>query len=214
MQFPSYTQSILSIPSAIGLTNLIRIVNFSLPSLYTNSTAKVSADVLYTGTGPQTVSFYLTAPPGITVSNASQYTDALPNMLISKSFYITTNKNTGTVILTLYIDTKGSNLTYSLPLIVLAKQQGGAGAALQTSTVPPESSASLLPQISLGGYTRYFEGAGLIILIVLLIYGAIVIVSRPHRKRERVNRLMGIKNQIRHADGSMQRANVSSDAVG
>ena len=89
-QFPPHMQNILDIPSTLKPTNLLKIVNLSLPTLYVNTTTKISSQILYTGTKAQTVYTYLTGPPGITVYNASQYSNATPNLLITKSFYIMT----------------------------------------------------------------------------------------------------------------------------
>ena len=127
IEFPMHIQNLLTQPSTLKPSNLLRIVNFSLPTLYTNSTANMSADVLYTGTTEQPVYFYLTAPPGITVNNATQSVNATPNLLISKRFGIVTKGTTGTIILTLYVNTQGTNITYSLPLVVLQKQQFNQG---------------------------------------------------------------------------------------
>ncbi len=187
-------QSMLFIPSSPKPSSVVSVVNLSLPTLYTNSTSRITVQALYTGTKPQSIYFYLTVQPGISVSNASQSATATPNLLMSKSFYVTTGGNTGTTILTLYINTQGANITYSLPLLVLQKT-GTTTTATPTTSVPQAPGAPSKP-LSLGPYAQYLETAAAAILIILIICGAIVLIRRPRYKKERANRLAGIKSQI------------------
>jgi hypothetical protein len=180
-QFPSHIQNILTIPSMLKPINLIKIINFSLPTIYTSSTETISADVLYTGTSAQNVYFYLTAPPGTTVYNSTQVVNATPNQLLSRQFTLKTGNSPGTLMFTLYINTQGANMTYSLPIVVLQKP----GIVTQTGNT-----------INTKDLAKYIEIIGAVLLIGLLIYSATVILNRPRYNPERARRLANTKDQI------------------
>ncbi len=169
----------------------IRILNFSLPTFYTNSRGIISVEALYTGTRPDSLDFYVSAPPGVTVVNSTQAINVTPNQLVTKRFILETGGTTGTVILTLYVTSSLANITYSLPVIVLQKgqlsgsQPGGGGGTTSTAGITP---GQLLP---------YLPYAGAAILIGILIYAAILISSRPRYNSKRAKRLMSIKEELR-----------------
>ena len=169
----------------------IRILNFSLPTFYTNSRGSIAVEALYTGTRPDSLDFYVSAPPGVTVLNSTQVINVTPNQLVTKRFTLVTGGTTGTVILTLYVTSSLANITYSLPVIVLQRGQlsgsppGGTGG---TTSTAGSTLSQLLP---------YLPYAGAAILIGILIYAAILISSRPRYNSKRAKRLMSIKEELR-----------------
>lgn len=197
-QFTSQIRDILTIPSVLRPTSIIRVVNFSLPNFYTNSTERISADVLYTGTSMQEVYFYLTGPPGVMVYNSSQVVNATPNELLSRDFVIKTGGNSGTLIFTLYVDTEGANTTYSLPIIVLQNPS-----TVKTHATTSVKSSSAGTAISTKELTGYAEIIIAIILIVLIIYGVMVIANRPRYSKKRIKQLINVKDQIRRQGGNI-----------
>ncbi len=202
--FPLHIQNLLIVPSILKPINILKIINFSLPTFYTNSSEKISVDVLYTGTASQKVYFYLTAPPGITVYNSTQIVNATPNQLLHIQFGLVTNKNPGTLILTLYVNTQGANTTYSLPLVVL---QNSGSAPTTTIRAGGGGTSGGISGGGIGGISgikisqselqEFGEGLVAIILIVLLIYGVMVIKNRPRYSRDRAKRLLNIRDQIK-----------------
>ncbi len=196
LQFPSDIQDILTIPSVLRPSSMLRVVNFSLPTLYVNSTANISAEVLYTGTMEQEVYFYLTAPLGIGVRNSTQYVNATPNELIKRRFTITTGKDSGTLLFTLYIDTNGANITYSLPVVVLCPSCGPPSTKPQTSTITSASSINLPTN-----YSTLLVIAIPVLLIVLLIYVVMVLANRPKYDSNRAEKLANIKEQMKRQGG-------------
>lgn len=189
-----HIQNILSVPSQLKPTNLLKIINFSIPTFYTNSTEQLSVSVLYTGTQEQPVYIYLTAPPGTSVYNSSQSFNATPNEMLDKTFTIKSSKNSGTLILTLYVNTQGANLTYSLPVLVLQSESTGHS----QSKSPP-----ILPAINYKQFELYGEIGGGILLAVLLIYAIILIINHPRYNGERAKRLLNIREQIKRQSGEI-----------
>ena len=200
-QFPYHLNTLLAIPSVLRSMSVLKIVNFSLPTFYTNSTEKISADVLYTGTSGQSVYFYLTAPPGVTIYNSTQVANATPNQLLSRDFVVKTGGNPGTLIFTLYIDTQSTNITYSLPIVVLQNPHGAQTVQSTTTIKAATGGTTKGGSINIKGYTDYIVVSVAILLIVLLIYGVMVISNRPSYNRQRVKRLMEVKDQIRRQGG-------------
>jgi len=199
-QFPFHISTLLTMPSILKPLSILKIVNFSLPTFYTNSIEKMSVDVLYTGTGGQGVYFYLTAPPGVSIYNATQVVNATPNQLLSRDFIVKTGGTPGTMIFTLYINTQGTNITYSLPIVTLQGSQIGAS----TTTIKAVASGTTKPvSINIKDYMAYIIAAVAILLIVLLIYGVMVIMSRPNYNRKRIRKLMDVKDQIKRQGGNI-----------
>jgi hypothetical protein len=201
-QFPFHVSTVLTMPSVLRPTSLIKIVNFSLPTFYTNSTEKMGVDVLYTGTTEQKVYFYLTAPPGVTISNSTQVVNATPNQFINKDFMVKTGNTPGTMIFTIYIDSQDTNITYSLPIVVLQNTQVGLPAPTTTKEQSESggSTASSI-HINIKDYIAYIIAAVAILLIVLLIYGVMLLLNRPSYNRQRMKKLMDVKDQIKRQGG-------------
>jgi hypothetical protein len=186
---PFNIQNIFSELSSITPQTLLRIINISLPTLYTNSTNTISVTVRYTGTQSGPVYFYLTAPEGTTIYNSSQEVNVTPNQLISRSFGIAAGNHTGTLILTMHIVAQKLNITYSLPMQISQRPSAAPTTTKGSGGIPGA-------QISESTITYAEYSAGLI-LIGLLIYGAIVLLNRSRNRRKRSKKLMEIKNQIR-----------------
>lgn len=204
-EFSFKVGSVLTIPSILRPLSLLKIVNFSLPTFYTNSTEKMSVDVLYTGTSGQSVYFYLTAPPSVTIYNSTQLVNATPNQLLVRNFIVKTGGTPGTLIFTLYINTQNTNVSYSLPIVVLQNgQPTGSGSSSSTSTIKAVVGGTTKPiSINIKGYIAYIVAAVAILLIVLLIYGVMVVLNRPNYNRQRLKKLMDVKNQIKRQGGNV-----------
>jgi hypothetical protein len=185
---PFSMQNIFSAPSSLSPQNLLRIINISVPTLYTNSTNTISVALLYTGIQAGPVYFYLTAPDGTTIYNSSQEVNVTPNQLINRNFGIATGNHVGSLILTMHVEAQKLNITYLLPLQISQRSSG------VTSTTKGSTGTGI--QISNNTIT-YVEYAAVLILIGLLIYGAIVLLNRSRNGRKRSKKLMEIKNQIR-----------------
>ncbi|MDE1871672.1 MAG: hypothetical protein KGI06_05545 [Candidatus Micrarchaeota archaeon] len=182
--------NVLSMPSMLKPMNILKIVDFSLPTFYTHSMENISVSALYTGTSPQYVYFYITAPTGATVLNPTQTVLATPNELISRDFSIETSNTLGTMIFTLYANTQGANVTYSLPVIVL-QGQGNSTMVGQAAAAFP-----LNFNIESKEAKTYLIALGAVLVIVLLTYGAIITANRSKYNANRARSLKSIKEQV------------------
>ncbi len=168
----------------------IRIINFSLPTFYTDSRGSIAVEALYTGTKPDSLDFYVSAPPGVTVVNSTQVINATPNQLVTKRFALETGGAAGTVILELYVTSSSANITYSLPVIVLQKGQ------LQGAS-PGNTGGTAYGAFTLGSLVPYLPYAAAAILIGILIYATILISGKPRYNSKRAKKLMAIKEELR-----------------
>ena len=166
----------------------IRIINFSLPTFYTDSTGSIAVEALYTGTRPDTLDLYVSAPPGVSVINSTQAINVTPNQLVTRRFTLETGSTAGTLILTMYITSSMANITYSLPVIVLQKGQLASGA---TPGSPGSGGQTM------GLIASYAPYAGAAVLIGILIYAAILVSNRPRYNSRRAKKLMAIKEELR-----------------
>jgi len=192
-QFLVYSQNLLQMPSKVIAAQVLRILNIEMPSLYTNSTGKITISALYTGSQVQNIYFMLTAPPAITIRPAELIVNASTNQLLIEAFNATSSSSTGTFMLSLYVSTPGFNNTYSLPLVVLPKPY-------TVTTVPPTPPTKPVQLIAIGAYAEIV----IILAFSVAIIIAIAIEAKKHAKHkyrpEYVEHLARLKQQIERSD--------------
>ncbi len=118
-------------------SSVLAVANPSIGTIPANGHGTINITASYTGAKAQTVTFALSAPPSIVVSNPVQNVTALPGQLFNQQFYITAPNTTGTYTLIAYVYTNGANYTYYLPLIV------SQPAAISTNTSTTGSNINL-----------------------------------------------------------------------
>ena len=119
-------QSISSIPSLDNTVfqpstpqrSILKIISASVPSAHPNSTIKIKATILYTGTSAQQLYVQLSPPINATVSNQSQVFTVTPDSLIYVEFLEVVGNYNGTLINTLQASTNGSVQQESIPAFV------------------------------------------------------------------------------------------------
>ena len=180
------TQSIYVQPSQPTPQSLIKVFSINIPTFYADTNGSITVDALYTGTSVQKVSLSVTAPPGTVVSNPSYVVNASPNQLIVARFAVNPGSGTGTQLLDLYVNTNGANLTYTIPVLVLAR------------TSPPPSTTTV-PQ---GYLSQYILQRIDVIFILALVAAALLVFSiarrRPRYSRERSEKLIRIRERIKN----------------
>lgn len=119
----------------------ISISNLYLPTLYTNSTGRISIYAVYTNATPQKVTFSLNAPPGITIVNSTRSINATLNESINETFQVITGPDSGTFLLNLRADAPGGSVNQTVPVFVIPKP-------VFTVTIP--STVTNLPPVSTG----------------------------------------------------------------
>ena len=122
---------ILISSEAVSSQQVFKLVNTTLPALYSNSASNITINLVYTGTSAGNVSLRLSAPAGISISNASQRFEVYPNTAISSKFVVNPGNNTGTAYLILSVSSGDVTTSYSLPVIML-QSSPTLGNVLQT----------------------------------------------------------------------------------
>ncbi|MEM3177942.1 MAG: hypothetical protein QXT36_02025 [Candidatus Micrarchaeaceae archaeon] len=187
-------QNVLTVPSAPKPSSILRLLSISAPTFYTNSTASINVNLLYTGTVPQQISFAVTAPYGISALNPSFYINATPNEFITLSIPIITTSATGTFIVNIFASTAGANITSSLPILVLPALPKPTTTVPQTTTVPAIS----LPSIS-ASTIMIFSFISVIILGAAIAYTARRVRNRPKYDNERLAHALRIRERIKRS---------------
>jgi hypothetical protein len=187
-------QTVLRVPTLVPPQNILKVINMAVPQAFTNSTAYIEIDSLYTGTSPQRINYILTGPMGISVSNPSQTVNATPNQFISTTFNIATGGVAGSYLFNLYVSTAGANLTYTIPLIVLQKP------VTYTTTVPPTPKPT--PIVS-----GYWLMVSIFSVIGILLIAASVVFAKKGRSKpvynpERAEHLRMLREQIKRSDSN------------
>ncbi|MGI0141415.1 MAG: hypothetical protein ACREBF_02055 [Candidatus Micrarchaeales archaeon] len=184
-------QNVLAAPSLASQSSILKVVNIAFPTFYTNASNKIQIFALYTGTTPQPVTFTLTSPSGITISNFSQVVEAQPNQLLSPTFNVSAGSNQGTYLLNLFITTPGYSSNYTLPLIVLNSQQGSSGGGTSLG----------LPTLHLGNTELPIFGlSGIIVIVAIVIYYLRKQMSKPKYRRETSEQLVRLREQIKRSE--------------
>jgi hypothetical protein len=165
--------------SATSSQQILKVADISAPTISSNSTGTITVSLLYTGTTQKIVSFYMIAPPQITLENSTQNVTALPNELIVRQFKILKHPDNGTYIFQLYIKTLGANLSYGIPVLI------------NPPNVAAQQSAGVVPF-----YARIAIFIVLIIALLLLLRGRIQI-GRQRYSPTRAGHLVRIREQIK-----------------
>ena len=175
---------ILMSSEAISSEQVFKLVNTTLPALYTNSEGNITVNIMYTGTSASTVSLNLNGPAGVSITNSNQKVTAYPNMVITGKFGVNPGNSTGTEYLTLSVSSGGTATSYSLPIIVL-QNSPALGDILQT-------------QVPL---FKYIVLTIIVIAAVLFLSrGRIPEIKQPYRP-DMARKLIGIREQIQNYEG-------------
>ncbi len=178
-------------------TSIFRMLDMEVPTFYADSNGTIKIEALYTGTSAQQVDFTLLGQPSTIIYNASQRVNASPNQVIDISFPQRVSNSTGTLIEELYVNTPGANLTYSIPVLVLARP-------IATTTIVTTTTIAPVKQVTTGityeavmkAIDRYSDL--IILFIIAVIAGAAIgaLRKRPRYSSKRAKRLSQIKEQI------------------
>jgi hypothetical protein len=185
----SYVQSLLTVPSQVTPASILRVVSLQAPTFYTNSTNRITVGALYTGTSQQKVRFTLTTTGAVEILNSVQLVNATPNQLLQQNFTVIVHNTTGTVLFELNIGTPNASVSYSLPVLVLARR---LVAAQTTTTIPPTVISR-----SITKYAPLALGVAALIVIVMMVRGTR---KRPRYNAEREKELIRIREQIKRGD--------------
>ena len=186
-QFSSISGQI-EVPSVPVVSSILKVVDLTVPTFYSGTENTISLTFFYSGVSPQTVSAYLTGPSSITIYNSSQSVNAVPNGAYTEYFGVKPS-STGTAMLSLYISTQGANMSYSMPILVLAQP------VTTTST-------TTIPQVSVSGPSTstviaYGLPIAIILVIALIIIAVARSVNRPKYDSRRAERLRRLRESIR-----------------
>ncbi len=172
-------------------TSIFRMLDIDVPTFYADSNGTIKVEALYTGTSVQQVDFTLLGQPSTIIYNASQYINASPNQVIDISFLQHVSNSTGTLMEELYVNTPGANLTYSIPVLVLARP-------VTTTTIAPvkQVTTGITYEAVMKAIDRYSDF--IILFIIAVIAGAAIgaLRKRPHYSSKRAKKLSQIKEQI------------------
>lgn len=179
----------IAVPSVPAVSSLLKVVDIDVPTFYAGTENAISLSFFYSGTSPQQVSAYLTGPPSVMIYNSSQVINASPNGAYTEYFGVQPS-STGTAMLNLYIGTQGANLSYSIPVLVLAKP------VTTTSTTIPQAEAAGLSTSEAMGYGLL---AAILLVIALIIIAIAKSMDRPKYDPGRAERLKRLRESIKRA---------------
>lgn len=97
----------------------LKVTSIKIPTFYANTIQRLSINVTYTGTSAQLVNFSLKTLSGGVIYNGTKSVIASPNQTLNESFDILVGRNIGVLVLNLSVMTKGANITYTLPNVVV-----------------------------------------------------------------------------------------------
>ena len=178
----------IEVPSVPVVSSILKVVDLTVPTFYVETENTISLTFFYSGVSPQTVSTYLTGPSSAAIYNSSQSVTAVPNGAYTEYFGVKPS-STGTAMLSLYISTQGANMSYSIPILVLAKP------VTTTST-------TTIPQVSVSGLSNseviiYGLLIAIILVIVLIMIAVARSANRPKYNPRRAERLRRLRESIR-----------------
>jgi hypothetical protein len=177
------------VPSQVTPASILRVVSLQAPTFYTNSTNRITVEALYTGTSQQKVRFTLTTTGTVEILNSVQLVNATPNQLLQQAFEVAVHNTTGTVLFGLSIVTPNASLSYSLPVLVLARRS-----ATTTTTTIPQTVISR----NITKYAPLALGvAALVVVAAMVVRGT---KKRPRYNAEREKELIRIREQIKRGD--------------
>ncbi|MDE1768556.1 MAG: hypothetical protein KGH62_04250, partial [Candidatus Micrarchaeota archaeon] len=162
----------------------VNIVGVYLPTLYVDSSGKITVTGIYTNSTAQKVTFTLKGPSDIPIQNATQVINATLNQTITSTFTVQIGNITGTRLFYLDVSTpSGTNINDTLPVFIIQKPQ--------YSITVPTNAASLSPQLQ-----KNLElGAIAAVAIIAAIY-LIMRISERSRRRSQREALDKLKSQI------------------
>ncbi|MCL4373951.1 MAG: hypothetical protein M1360_04865 [Candidatus Marsarchaeota archaeon] len=188
----THLTTIFSVPSVAAPSSILKIIDISVPTFYVSTTNRISVTSFYTGTSMQQITAYISAPPGVVVYNSTQHINATPNTAFTMGFPVTPS-TAGTVLLDLYISTQGANLSYSIPVLVLARS---AAVTTATTTIP----AKPLPSIAYASLIEYGAIAASVLVIAIAIIIAVRVRRRPRYDQERAEKLKQLRETMKRSE--------------
>ena len=159
---------------------LVKLLGVVAPPIYVNSSAFITATLLYSGVGRNNITLSLTGPIGINISQPITI-NAYPNEIIKERFNISPIGVAGTRYFVLHIRGSGINANYTIPLIVTNFY----------SSVQPTNAQIFSFIIFPIAYIIIFS-----IIIILLAYYSIKFSRKARYKPKRLNELKNIKESI------------------
>lgn len=123
-----FSQNLLLEPSALSPSQVIKVLQITVPAMYARQNGSIQAEVFYTGSQYGQVGFTLSGPADSPIYRASQAVNATPNSDMVVNFGIRPDA-AGTMLLNLYLSAEGQNLTYPVTVLVLPNQTQGQSAA-------------------------------------------------------------------------------------
>jgi len=172
---------------------ILKVVNIAFPTFYTNSSGTISMFAVYTAAESEPISFILTGPPGITISNPSQLINSSQSQLLNPSFTVTPGLISGTYNLTLFVSTKGFNATYSLPIVVLPSAQS------------PNAQLSSLLNSAINSLKNNLQTVEYVLAAVaglVAIYLIVRFVKMPFYRRGTSEQLARLRDQVKSEDSA------------
>lgn len=183
----SHISETMAVTSPALVSSLIKVVDINVPTFYAGVGNYISVTYMYTGTSPQQVSGELTGPADVVIRNSSQLNNATPNGVYTDNFEIIQG-STGTTMLNLYIATRGANLSYSIPILVLAKPV----TTTSTTTVPQEEF-----EITTKSAAEYSSLIITLLIITIVIIAVAKRSNKPKYDPERAEKLRRLRETIK-----------------
>ncbi|MEM0201201.1 MAG: hypothetical protein QXD23_02240 [Candidatus Micrarchaeaceae archaeon] len=182
-----------SIPQNVLPNSNLNLYNTEIPTIYTNQINNINFTLIYNGTIPNNITAILSAPKGISISNAEQHFNVLPNTVFSPNFNISTDNNSGTYILKLYFYSNNINKNYTFNMIVLPK--------LKIQEINEIQNTTSLNSIKVSNYIIYYIygviGALLIITIIIINHKSI---KKSKYNENRAKKLKELNEQIKRGE--------------
>ena len=178
----------IEVPSVPVVSSILKVVDLTVPTFYVETENTISLTFFYSGTSPQTVSTYLTGPTSTAIYNSSQSINAVPNGAYTEYFGVKPS-STGTAMMSLYISTHGANMSYSIPILVLAQPV----TTTSTTTIPQVS----VPGLSTSAATTYGPLIAILLVIALIIIAVARSSNRPKYNPRRAERLRRLRESVK-----------------
>ncbi|MCL5680203.1 MAG: hypothetical protein M1465_02600 [Candidatus Marsarchaeota archaeon] len=189
MNYPSlaHVAEVIAAPSTAIPSSILRVLSISAPTFYAGTENTIALTAFYSGIVPQSVIAYLTGPSDVIIYNSTQRVNATPNSVFVENFAVKPS-SAGTTIMNMHIGTIGANLSYEIPLMVLAKPP------VTTTTIPATQQAHKAPLIAYGVYGVY----GIIFLVIIIISIAVAkSMNKPKYSSQRAAKLKRLREAMR-----------------
>ena len=173
-------------------SSILRLLYVNSPTFRTYGNGTTEAELLYTGSYAENVTFDLTGPYYMTIYNSSQTVLAVPNQVLYIYFNQRAGGISGTSNEKLYVRTPNAALNYSIGLIVLPSPVS----ITTTTTIKPNALGIAMNSIGTVAH-KYFIFLIIIALAIILGLAYYSYNNKAHYKRDRANSINEIKEQIK-----------------